>query len=126
MINAIRRGSGGSPRPPTPDRLIHLPKPTTDPDHHYHLTNSVYTTKYTAANFLPRFLWFQFSKAPNLFFLVISVLQQVPGVSPTSKFSTILPLSFILAVSGVKEIVEDRVPSIVGGNQLTTPFVEKE
>jgi len=69
----------------------------------------VYTTKYTAASFLPKFLLFQFRRAPNMFFLVIAVLQQIPGVSPTSRFSTILPLVFILAVSAIKELIEDRV-----------------
>lgn len=44
-----------------------------------------------------------------MFFLVIAVLQQIPGCSPTSRFSTILPLAFILVVSAVKELLEDQV-----------------
>lgn len=35
--------------------------------------------------------------------------QQIPGVSPTGRWTTLLPLLFILFVSAVKEIIEDFV-----------------
>ena len=37
------------------------------------------------------------------------VLQQIDGVSPTGRFTTIVPLSFILLVAAIKEIIEDYV-----------------
>uniref|UniRef100_A0A8C8WN25 Uncharacterized protein n=1 Tax=Panthera leo TaxID=9689 RepID=A0A8C8WN25_PANLE len=33
--------------------------------------------------------------------------QQIPDVSPTGKYTTLLPLMIILTISGIKEIVED-------------------
>ena len=35
--------------------------------------------------------------------------QQIPDVSPTGRYTTLIPLVFILTVSAVKEIVEDFV-----------------
>uniref|UniRef100_A0A8D0S9R3 Phospholipid-transporting ATPase n=1 Tax=Sus scrofa TaxID=9823 RepID=A0A8D0S9R3_PIG len=60
-------------------------------------------------SFLPRYLYLQFSKAANAFFLFITILQQIPDVSPTGKYTTLLPLLIILVISGIKEIVEDYV-----------------
>ncbi|XP_044899910.1 phospholipid-transporting ATPase IB-like isoform X3 [Felis catus] len=69
--------------------------------------NSISTAKYSIWSFLPRYLCLQFSKAANAFFLFITILQQIPDVSPTGKYTTLLPLMIILTVSGIKEIVED-------------------
>ncbi|XP_064441876.1 phospholipid-transporting ATPase IB-like [Mirounga angustirostris] len=69
--------------------------------------NSISTAKYSMWSFLPRYLYLQFSKAANAFFLFITILQQIPDVSPTGKYTTLLPLMIILMVSGIKEIVED-------------------
>jgi len=38
-------------------------------------SNAVFTTKYTAWNFIPKFLSHQFSQANNLFFLSIAIMQ---------------------------------------------------
>lgn len=38
-----------------------------------------------------------------------SFFQQIPDVSPTGRYTTLVPLIFILSVSAVKEIVEDIV-----------------
>ncbi|XP_027829644.1 phospholipid-transporting ATPase IB-like [Ovis aries] len=69
--------------------------------------NSISTAKYSMWSFLPRYLYLQFSKAANAFFLFITILQQIPEVSPTGKYTTLVPLLVILVISGVKEIVED-------------------
>lgn len=36
-------------------------------------------------------------------------MQQIPDVSPTGKYTTLVPLLVILVISGIKEIVEDYV-----------------
>jgi hypothetical protein len=36
-------------------------------------------------------------------------LKQVPDVSPTGRFTTLVPLTFIFGVSAIKEIIEDFV-----------------
>ncbi|XP_065757867.1 phospholipid-transporting ATPase IB-like [Muntiacus reevesi] len=69
--------------------------------------NSISTAKYSKWSFLPRYLYLQFSKTANAFFLFITVLQQIPDVSPTGKYTTLVPLLVILVISGIKEIVED-------------------
>lgn len=69
--------------------------------------NHISTTKYNAVTFLPKFLFEQFSKYANLFFLFTSIIQQVPGVSPTNRFTTIGTLLVVLLVSAIKEVMED-------------------
>ncbi|KAM9169387.1 phospholipid-transporting ATPase IB-like [Pangshura tecta] len=71
--------------------------------------NRVSTAKYSVVTFLPRFLYEQIRKAANAFFLFIALLQQIPDVSPTGRYTTLVPLLFILTVAGIKEIIEDYV-----------------
>lgn len=70
-------------------------------------TNHISTTKYNAFTFLPKFLFEQFSKYANLFFLFTSCIQQVPTVTPTNRYTTIATLLIVLLVSAVKEMSED-------------------
>lgn len=70
-------------------------------------SNHISTTKYNAATFLPKFLFQEFSKYANLFFLFTSIIQQVPNVTPTNRYTTIGTLMVVLVVSAVKEMVED-------------------
>uniref|UniRef100_A0A8C4ZWX1 Phospholipid-transporting ATPase n=1 Tax=Gadus morhua TaxID=8049 RepID=A0A8C4ZWX1_GADMO len=72
-------------------------------------SNRVSTAKYNLLTFLPRFLYSQFRRAANSFFLFIALLQQIPDVSPTGRWTTLVPLLFILVVAAVKEIIEDLV-----------------
>ncbi|XP_032883777.1 phospholipid-transporting ATPase IA isoform X2 [Amblyraja radiata] len=69
--------------------------------------NHVSTAKYNLLTFMPRFLYSQFRRAANSFFLFIALLQQIPDVSPTGRYTTLVPLLFILLVAAVKEIIED-------------------
>ncbi|XP_033949464.1 phospholipid-transporting ATPase IA isoform X2 [Pseudochaenichthys georgianus] len=69
--------------------------------------NRVSTAKYNVLTFLPRFLYSQFRRAANAFFLFIALLQQIPDVSPTGRWTTLVPLLFILVVAAVKEFIED-------------------
>ncbi|XP_016332077.1 probable phospholipid-transporting ATPase IA isoform X5 [Sinocyclocheilus anshuiensis] len=70
-------------------------------------SNRVSTAKYNVLTFLPRFLYSQFRRAANSFFLFIALLQQIPDVSPTGRWTTLVPLLFILVVAAVKEFIED-------------------
>uniref|UniRef100_A0A8D0A0E6 Phospholipid-transporting ATPase n=1 Tax=Sander lucioperca TaxID=283035 RepID=A0A8D0A0E6_SANLU len=67
------------------------------------------TTKYGVLTFLPRFLYEQIRRAANAFFLFIALMQQIPDVSPTGRYTTLVPLIFILTVAGIKEMIEDYV-----------------
>lgn len=74
---------------------------------HRFVDNVITTAKYNFFTFLPKFLFEQFRKYSNIFFLFIALMQQIPNVSPTGRFTTAVPLAFILLVSASKEIFED-------------------
>ncbi|KAJ3387897.1 hypothetical protein HDU84_000433 [Entophlyctis sp. JEL0112] len=96
--------------------------------------NKISTTKYTVVTFLFKFLYEQFSRYANLFFLFIGCIQQVPGLSPVNRFGTLLPLGIVICASAFKEIVEDskraRSDAIVNATFVKTlhgrQFVEKK
>jgi phospholipid-transporting ATPase len=97
--------SGPDPASAGP-RIIYLNNPPANAVNKY-VDNHVSTSKYNFATFLPKFLFEQFSKYANLFFLFTAILQQIPGLSPTSRYTTIVPLGIVLLVSAGKEMVED-------------------
>uniref|UniRef100_A0A8C4MZH6 Phospholipid-transporting ATPase n=1 Tax=Equus asinus asinus TaxID=83772 RepID=A0A8C4MZH6_EQUAS len=86
------------------------------------------TAKYSVLTFLPRFLYEQIRRAANAFFLFIALLQQIPDVSPTGRYTTLVPLIIILTIAGIKEIVEDFVTvgdivKVVNGQYLPADMV---
>ncbi|EGD72161.1 hypothetical protein PTSG_00182 [Salpingoeca rosetta] len=76
-------------------------------EHHNFCSNRISTAKYNLATFFPKFLYEQFSRHANLFFLFIALIQQIPNVSPTGQWTTALPLSIVLIMTAVKELAED-------------------
>lgn len=88
-------------------RIIHLNNPPANASNKY-VDNHVSTAKYNAFTFLPKFLFEQFSKYANLFFLFTAILQQIPNISPTNRYTTIVPLGIVLLVSAGKEVIEDN------------------
>ena len=48
-----------------------------------YITNYIRSSRYTAWNFVPRQLFAQFSKLANFYFLCVSILQMIPGLSTT-------------------------------------------
>lgn len=105
---AFKFGFGrGAPDPATlGPRIIHLNNPPANSQNKY-VDNHISTSKYNIITFVPKFLYEQFSKYANLFFLFTAVLQQIPGISPTSRYTTIVPLCIVLLVSAIKEYIED-------------------
>ncbi|WFD34905.1 P-type phospholipid transporter [Malassezia cuniculi] len=69
--------------------------------------NQVTTNKYNVVTFVPLFLYEQFSKYANVFFLFIGCIQQIPNVSPTNRWTTLVPLAIVLLASAFKEVTED-------------------
>ncbi|KAI8073828.1 hypothetical protein BC940DRAFT_289308 [Gongronella butleri] len=88
------------------ERIIHVNNTELN-DQQKFLNNTVFTAKYTAISFIPKFLYEEFSKYANLFFLFVSGIQQIPGVSPTSRWTTLVPLCIVLFITAVKEFMED-------------------
>jgi len=60
------------------------------------VSNAISTAKYSLWTFVPKFLFEQFRRYANVFFLMIGLLQQIPDVSPTGRFVTIVPFGVIL------------------------------
>ncbi|KAJ3201603.1 hypothetical protein HDU67_001199, partial [Dinochytrium kinnereticum] len=71
------------------------------------IDNTVRTARYTFASFLPKQLAAQFSKIANVYFLFIVILQAIPDLSPTGRFTTIVPLSVFLIFSMAREAYDD-------------------
>ncbi|XP_024528142.1 probable phospholipid-transporting ATPase IA [Selaginella moellendorffii] len=70
-------------------------------------SNRIVTSKYTLTSFLPRVLYRQFSRASNLYFLLIAVLELIPGLSASSWITTIVPFLFLLCLHATNEGIED-------------------
>ncbi|KAI1913572.1 aminophospholipid translocase [Ophidiomyces ophidiicola] len=87
-------------------RIIHLNNGPANQANKY-VDNHISTAKYNIFTFIPKFLFEQFSKYANLFFLFTAALQQIPNISPTNRYTTIGPLIIVLLVSAIKELVED-------------------
>ena len=75
--------------------------------HYKHKSNYISTTKYNVITFLPKSLLIQFSRLPNVYFLLIAILQSIPSISPLNSITAILPLVFVLCVSMLRELIED-------------------
>lgn len=72
-----------------------------------YISNFIRSSRYTVWSFLPKQLFFQFSKLANAYFLTISVLQMIPGLSTTGTYTTIGPLIAFVALSMAKEGWDD-------------------
>ena len=49
----------------------------------------------------------QFKRVANIYFLVTAVLQSIPVVSALNPITAIVPLVFVLAISMIREGIED-------------------
>lgn len=70
-------------------------------------SNRIRTSRYTIWNFLPRQLLYQFSRLANAYFLIIAILQMIPGFSTTGRFTTIIPLLVFVFATMAKEGYDD-------------------
>jgi phospholipid-translocating ATPase len=73
----------------------------------HYIGNTIRSSRYTLWNFFPRQLFFQFSKLANAYFLLISILQMIPGWSTTGNYTTIVPLILFVGISMAKEGYDD-------------------
>lgn len=70
--------------------------------------NSIKTSKYNVFDFVPLNLIVQFSKLPNIYFLIIGVMQMIPQITISGGFPAIfIPLSIVVTVSAIKDLFED-------------------
>lgn len=70
--------------------------------------NKIRTTKYTLLSFLPRNLLEQFHRVANLYFIFIVLLNWFPAINAFGKEIAMIPVMFVLGVTSVKDLFEDR------------------
>ncbi|XP_042443395.1 probable phospholipid-transporting ATPase 8 isoform X3 [Zingiber officinale] len=68
--------------------------------------NTISTTKYTVANFVPKSLFEQFRRVANFFFLIVACISFSP-LAPYRAVSVLLPLVFVVGATMAKEAIED-------------------
>ncbi|OTB08308.1 hypothetical protein M426DRAFT_52148 [Hypoxylon sp. CI-4A] len=69
--------------------------------------NKIRTAKYTPLSFIPKNLWFQFHNIANIFFLFMVILVIFPIFGGVNPGLNSVPLIFILAVTAIKDAIED-------------------
>lgn len=92
-------------------RTLHVLDPAANAAFHF-CGNDVSTSRYSwiplATDFIVwRNLWEQFHKAANVYFLLISIIQIIPGISPTGRYTTLVPLLLVLFITMCKDTWED-------------------
>ncbi|OAA77365.1 ATPase, P-type, phospholipid-translocating, flippase [Akanthomyces lecanii RCEF 1005] len=89
-----------------------------------YISNDIRTSRYTVWDFIPKQLFFQFSRVGNFYFLCVGIPQTIPGLSTTGTFTTILPLLFFVLLTMVKEAYDDyrrsRLDKIENASFTTT------
>ncbi|KAK6617727.1 hypothetical protein RUM43_013955 [Polyplax serrata] len=71
-------------------------------------SNYVCTTKYTLLSFIPKNLFEQFHRVANLYFIFIVLLNWFPAINAFGKEISMIPVLFVLGVSAIKDLFEDR------------------
>ncbi|RCK59425.1 putative phospholipid-transporting ATPase DNF3 [Candida viswanathii] len=72
-----------------------------------YIGNVITSSKYTVYTFLPKQLKAQFSKIANCYFMVVAIMQMIPGWSTTGHFTTIIPLCIFMSISIAREGFDD-------------------
>uniref|UniRef100_A0A914NM72 P-type ATPase N-terminal domain-containing protein n=1 Tax=Meloidogyne incognita TaxID=6306 RepID=A0A914NM72_MELIC len=69
--------------------------------------NFIKTSKYSLLTFVPVNLFQQFTRIANFYFLVLLCLQCIPQISSVNWVYTLVPLSFVLLCSAIKDGYDD-------------------
>ncbi|KAI2685764.1 hypothetical protein CBS147317_1903 [Penicillium roqueforti] len=72
-----------------------------------YIGNFIRSSRYSLWSFFPRQLLAQFTKVANFYFLIIAILQMIPGLSTTGTYTTIVPLLIFVGISMGKEGFDD-------------------
>ncbi|KZL78152.1 phospholipid-translocating P-type ATPase [Colletotrichum tofieldiae] len=71
--------------------------------HGPYVSNEIRTSRYTVWDFLPRQVAYQLSRLAHAYLLIVAILQVIPGLSTTGKFTTIIPLTIFVLLVIAKE-----------------------
>ncbi|KAL4970765.1 aminophospholipid-translocating P4-type ATPase DNF3 [Aspergillus stella-maris] len=72
-----------------------------------YVLNWIRSSRYSLWSFFPVQFFAQFTKLANFYFLVVAILQMIPGLSTTGKFTTLVPLLIFVGISMGKEGFDD-------------------
>jgi len=81
---------------------------SSEPNSKRYKNNYVSTTKYSLLTFLPKNLFEQFHRFANVYFLSIILLNYCPRIGAFGKEIAMVPVVFVLGVTMIKDIFEDR------------------
>lgn len=72
-----------------------------------YIGNFIRSSRYSLWSFFPRQFFAQFTKVANFYFLIVAILQMIPGLSTTGTYTTIVPLLIFVGISMGKEGFDD-------------------
>ncbi|KAJ5513123.1 ATPase P-type K/Mg/Cd/Cu/Zn/Na/Ca/Na/H-transporter [Penicillium fimorum] len=72
-----------------------------------YIGNYIRSSRYSLWSFFPRQFFAQFTKVANFYFLIVAILQMIPGLSTTGTYTTIVPLLIFVGISMGKEGFDD-------------------
>lgn len=72
-----------------------------------YIANWIRSSRYSFWSFFPRQFFAQFTKLANFYFLVVAILQMIPGLSTTGTYTTLVPLLIFVGISMGKEGFDD-------------------
>lgn len=91
-----------------PNHIVPMNTPHRDHPNGGRVGNKIRTTKYTLLSFIPKNLLEQFHRIANLYFIFIVLLNWVPAISAFGKEIAMIPVLFVLGVTAIKDLFEDR------------------
>ncbi|KAH8329082.1 hypothetical protein KR074_003510 [Drosophila pseudoananassae] len=91
-----------------PNHTVPPKTPKRDHPNGHFVGNKIRTTKYTLLSFIPKNLLEQFHRVANLYFIFIVLLNWVPEINAFGKEVAMIPVLFVLGVTAVKDLFEDR------------------
>ncbi|NWW49338.1 AT8B3 ATPase, partial [Pedionomus torquatus] len=69
--------------------------------------NAIKTAKYNIFTFLPLNLYEQFHRMANVYFVFVILLQTFPEISTLPWFTLLFPLSCLLIIRGLRDLIDD-------------------
>ncbi|KAF1657217.1 Phospholipid-transporting ATPase IK, partial [Aptenodytes patagonicus] len=69
--------------------------------------NAIKTAKYNIFTFLPLNLYEQFHRMANVYFVFVIVLQTFPEISTLPWYTLLFPLSCLLTIRGLRDLIDD-------------------
>ncbi|XP_065556069.1 phospholipid-transporting ATPase IK isoform X2 [Lathamus discolor] len=69
--------------------------------------NAIKTAKYNVFTFLPLNLYEQFHRMANIYFVFVILLQTIPAISTLPWYTLLFPVSCLLIIRGVRDLIDD-------------------